>query len=89
MWDEGQCRIFGVDPNTFTVTAENVRALLHPEDLERLEQVLRRSSRKARESSAKTNPNNINLNETIAAKCLRDLLAAKTPIVIKGAAEEC
>src|SRR5438067_12394109 len=44
VWDEGQCRIFGVDPNTFTVTAENVRALLHPEDLERLEQVLRRIS---------------------------------------------
>src|SRR5438477_2208221 len=39
-WDEGQCRIFGVDPRTFAVTPEHVRTLVHPEDLERLEQVL-------------------------------------------------
>jgi PAS domain S-box-containing protein len=43
-WDEGQCRIFGVDPRAFTVTAESIRALVHPEDLERLEQALRRIS---------------------------------------------
>jgi PAS domain S-box-containing protein len=43
-WDEGQCRIFGVDPRTFAVTFENVRALVHPEDLERLEQALHRIS---------------------------------------------
>ena len=52
VWDEGQCRIFGVDPNTFTVTAENVRALLHPEDLERLDQVLRRISADAQSYQA-------------------------------------
>src|ERR1700737_2449727 len=39
-WDDGQCRIFGVDPRTFAVTFESVRALVHPEDLERLEQAL-------------------------------------------------
>src|SRR5213080_2195087 len=39
-WDEGQCRIFGVDPRTFAVTPEHVRTLVHPEDLERLEQVV-------------------------------------------------
>jgi len=44
VWDEGQCRIFGVDPPTFAVTPENVRALVHREDLERLEQALRRIS---------------------------------------------
>jgi PAS domain S-box-containing protein len=32
MWDEGQHRIFGVSPENFTVTAENVRALVHPDD---------------------------------------------------------
>jgi len=32
MWDEGQHQIFGVDPENFTVTPENIRALLHPDD---------------------------------------------------------
>ncbi|MFZ1120574.1 MAG: response regulator, partial [Candidatus Binataceae bacterium] len=31
-WDEGQYRIFGVDPDDFAVTIGNVRALVHPED---------------------------------------------------------
>jgi len=44
VWDEGQCRIFGVDPRSFAVTAENIRMLVHPEDLDRLEQALRRIS---------------------------------------------
>jgi len=35
-WDEGQYRIFGVDPETFTVTVESIRALVHPEDWDRL-----------------------------------------------------
>src|SRR5438105_5201253 len=30
-WDEGQCRIFGVDPKSFTVRLETVRALIHPD----------------------------------------------------------
>jgi PAS domain S-box-containing protein len=42
--DEGQCRIFGVDPRTFAVTPENIRALVHAEDLERLQQALHRIS---------------------------------------------
>jgi PAS domain S-box-containing protein len=33
-WDEGQCRIFGVDPETFQPTPANVRAFIHPEDVE-------------------------------------------------------
>jgi PAS domain S-box-containing protein len=32
MWDQGQFRIFGVDPQSFAVSPENVEALLHPED---------------------------------------------------------
>src|SRR5262249_4232721 len=37
LWDEGQCRIFGVDPENFAVTAENVKALIHPDDWPRLQ----------------------------------------------------
>jgi PAS domain S-box-containing protein len=36
-WDEGQHHIFGVDPETFKVTRDNVRAMIHPEDQERLQ----------------------------------------------------
>ncbi len=36
LWDEGQHRIFGVDPKAFAVTPENVRALIHPDDWETL-----------------------------------------------------
>ena len=38
MWDGGQCDIFGVDANSFKVTPERVRALLDPEDWDRLSQ---------------------------------------------------
>ena len=37
LWDDGQCRIFGVDSASFAVTPENVRALLHPDDWNHLE----------------------------------------------------
>src|ERR1700749_2254557 len=40
MWDEGQFRIFGVDPETFTVNPDNVRALLHPEDIHELRKAI-------------------------------------------------
>jgi PAS domain S-box-containing protein len=36
LWDEGQYRIFGVDPQSFAVTPENVRSLLYPEDWDRV-----------------------------------------------------
>jgi PAS domain S-box-containing protein len=39
-WDAGQYRIFGVDPTRFCVTPDNVRALIHPEDWERLRAAL-------------------------------------------------
>jgi PAS domain S-box-containing protein len=36
LWDEGLCRIFGVDPATFEVSFDNVRARFHPDDWRRL-----------------------------------------------------
>jgi len=40
MWDEGQYQIFGVDPQSFEVTAANVQALLHPDDTHALSQAM-------------------------------------------------
>jgi PAS domain S-box-containing protein len=31
-WDEGQHRIFGVDPQKFKISVENIRSLIHPDD---------------------------------------------------------
>jgi two-component sensor histidine kinase/DNA-binding response OmpR family regulator len=36
VWDEGQWRIVGVDPERFAITLANVQALIHPEDWGRL-----------------------------------------------------
>jgi PAS domain S-box-containing protein len=36
-WDDGQYRIFGVDPERFDVTIENLKALIHPEDWRHLQ----------------------------------------------------
>ena len=38
VWDDGQYGIFGVEKKHFGVTAENVRALIHPEDWHRLQE---------------------------------------------------
>jgi PAS domain S-box-containing protein len=40
MWDEGQYRIFGVDPQTFAVTPASVQARLHPDDIEELRKAM-------------------------------------------------
>ncbi len=40
-WDEGQHRIFGVEPQTFKVTADNIRALIHPDDWSSLQLIAR------------------------------------------------
>ena len=37
-WDEGQHRIFGVDPQKFKISAENIRGLIHPDDWSSLRQ---------------------------------------------------
>jgi PAS domain S-box-containing protein len=51
-WDEGQYRIFGVDPNHFRATVENVRDLVHPDDWQLLQQDLERMSKSARAGQA-------------------------------------
>jgi PAS domain S-box-containing protein len=40
-WDDGQYRIFGVDPATFDLTIENVRALVHPDDWKHLQNTIK------------------------------------------------
>jgi PAS domain S-box-containing protein len=40
IWDEGQYRIFGVDPQTFVVSPPNVQALLFPDDVAELSKAL-------------------------------------------------
>ena len=42
-WDEGQYRIFGLDPESFVPTAENVFGLLHPDDVPRMRSAAARS----------------------------------------------
>jgi PAS domain S-box-containing protein len=44
-WDEGQYRIFGVGRESFQVNAENVAALIHPEDVQPLRDLVRRMSK--------------------------------------------
>jgi PAS domain S-box-containing protein len=40
-WDDGQYRIFGVDPGCFDVTVENVRKLIHPDDWKHLQNAIK------------------------------------------------
>jgi PAS domain S-box-containing protein len=40
-WDEGQHRIFGVEAGDFKICAENIRALIHPDDWLPLREVAR------------------------------------------------
>jgi PAS domain S-box-containing protein len=40
VWDDGQYRIFGVDPKTFEVTVDNIKALIHPEDWKHLQHAI-------------------------------------------------
>lgn len=47
-WDEGQYRIFGVDPKAFHVTAQAIGALIHPEDLDRLQKIVQSMATGAR-----------------------------------------
>jgi two-component sensor histidine kinase/two-component SAPR family response regulator len=52
-WDDGQCRIFGVDPKSFRATRESVLPLILEEDLLILEQALRDAAGDARILQAK------------------------------------
>jgi PAS domain S-box-containing protein len=40
IWDEGQCRIFGVDPASFKPTAQSVADLVNTQDMSRLNQMI-------------------------------------------------
>jgi PAS domain S-box-containing protein len=44
-WDEGQYRIFGVEPDDFQISTDNIRNLLHPADWEPLRQVVWRMAK--------------------------------------------
>ena len=44
-WDEGQHHIFGVERDTFQVSLANIRAMIHPEDWDRLQQIGRSMSK--------------------------------------------
>ncbi len=41
LWDAGQYRIFGVDPASFTPTFPSVRPFIQPEDLDRVEALIK------------------------------------------------
>jgi two-component sensor histidine kinase/DNA-binding response OmpR family regulator len=49
-WDEGQYRIFGVDPNSFLPTPENVRPLIYQDDLPGLLQAFRELTKDSKTS---------------------------------------
>jgi PAS domain S-box-containing protein len=38
-WDRGQFHIFGVDPDDFTISLDNIQAMIHPEDWGRLQDI--------------------------------------------------
>jgi len=42
IWDEGQHRIFGVAPESFEVSVDSIRKLIHPDDWEPLRQIVQR-----------------------------------------------
>src|SRR6266436_3763268 len=41
VWDDGQYRVFGVDPASFDLTVDNIRALIHPEDWKHLQNAIK------------------------------------------------
>jgi two-component sensor histidine kinase/DNA-binding response OmpR family regulator len=47
-WDEGQYRIFGVDPRRFRPTVANTRRLVHPDDWKALELAVTRMAESAK-----------------------------------------
>ena len=43
-WDAGQYRIFGVEPGRLKLTLENIGPLIHPDDLARIEKMVRKGA---------------------------------------------
>jgi PAS domain S-box-containing protein len=52
MWDDGQFRIFGIDPQTFVATPASVQALLHPDDVDELRKAMAQFNKGARSYEA-------------------------------------
>src|SRR6266436_975644 len=52
MWDEGQFRIFGLDPQSFVVTPASVQALLHPDDIDELRKAMAQFTKGAKSYEA-------------------------------------
>src|SRR6201994_2088523 len=48
LWDEGQYRIFGVDPATFTVSPANVEPMLYPDDVDGFQRIIAQVEKGAR-----------------------------------------
>jgi PAS domain S-box-containing protein len=44
VWDDGQYRIFGVDPASFKVTVDGIRELIHPEDWKHVQNAIKPAS---------------------------------------------
>jgi PAS domain S-box-containing protein len=40
IWDAGQFRLFGVEPDRFEPNLQNIRAMIHPEDLQQIEELI-------------------------------------------------
>ena len=40
VWDDGQYRIFGLDPKRIDLNFENIRSFIHPEDLARIQSLI-------------------------------------------------
>src|SRR6202165_421509 len=47
VWDDGQYRIFGVDPESFDLTIDNIKALIHPEDWKHLQNAIKPAAQNA------------------------------------------
>ena len=44
VWDDGQYRIFGVEPDNFELTVENIRKLIHPDDWKNVQSAINPST---------------------------------------------
>src|SRR5437763_13553014 len=50
VWDEGQYRIFGVEPDKFELTIENIRKLIQPDDWKNLQNAIKPSTTQSQAS---------------------------------------
>ena len=72
-WDEGQYQIFGVDPRQFEVTPEHVKALLHPDDVDKLHKLISEFA-----NSAQTHETELRIGRPNGEQCWCFITAAAT-----------